>query len=101
MRTLKERHVLLKSYRWEHGSHHWVEGCASCDNHNPLPPRAQWWKGGYSPECGEEWDCYCRKCALAYCDEYESFDFEEYMKIAEAQAGEPKEFEMDCRDYPV
>ena len=72
---------LLESYNFQQGEVGNGPGitCDDCDK--PCGGLRGWWmRTSYEYD---EWACKCRKCALAYCEQYETFDFEEYQRIVE------------------
>lgn len=56
--------------------------CESCDKNCG---RGWWQKVSYEYN---EWSCSCRDCAYAEIHQYDDFDFDEYMRIANGERGE-------------
>lgn len=91
MRTLKERHALLKSYGYSQGDSQSRTHCSECGESKILVARAQWWQ--CCSTMYDEWECYCRKCAMATIENYESPEFAAW---CEEQAAEARQVEI-CR----
>lgn len=71
----------LQVNQFSQGDTQLATSCEDCNR--TLPARQQWWrKSSYEYD---EWDCRCRKCALAWIHQYDDFDESAYVAAMTAK----------------